>query len=208
MKPFTPDPAAVERWLEWYRAAQSGSEPARERLLAELRPCLLELVQVHLRGQAFGAWDHSDIAQDCCVKLFALPAEQGFRGTTGPEFIAWLRAIAQHQSLDRIRMDNAQKRGGGQGVMPLPADTSCGPGGIAADASTPSMKMARQEEHDRLGASIEQLSSDDQQVIRLRIFEKLTYAEIAQRLGRTEEAVKQLFHRALKRLRKMREDQA
>ncbi len=205
MKSSTPDPATGDRWLEWYREVQNGNEETEERLLGELRPFFREVLQIRSRGQAFGAWDNSDVAQECCVKLFSLPAEQEFRGTTGQEFLAWLRKIAHRKSLDAVRKENTQKRGGGQSTIPLQGDSGGGEA-LAADTSTPSKQLVRLEDQHELEAAIERLPADYQQVIRLRVFEKLTYAEIAKRLGRTEDGVKQLFHRALKRLSKERED--
>jgi RNA polymerase sigma-70 factor (ECF subfamily) len=205
MTAFKLDPAAAERWLHWRREARAGNEAAKEQFLAEVRPFFGEILLSLARGRSSGAWDHSDVAQDCCLKLFRLPPEQEFRGATGPELIAWLTRIARRQALDAIRKERTKKRGGSQEVEH--PDDAGDWDDVAAETSTPSQQAARNEEHADLNAALERLSDDHQRVIRLRIFENLSYAEIAQRLGRTEDAAKQLFHRALEKLSQEREKQ-
>jgi RNA polymerase sigma factor (sigma-70 family) len=199
MKEFTPDPDSGERWLNLWREAQAGNHQAEDQLLGEVRPFLKAAVQQHVRGQAQGAWDASDIVQALCMKLL-LPGPE-LRGTTGREFLAWLQTIVRNEFLDTVRAGKAQKRGGGQLTGPLPEDSRGGEM-LAGDASTPSQKLMRQEDYELLEEAMGRLSSDHQQVIRLRCSpEKLTWAEIASRMGRTEDAVKQLFRRAFDQLR-------
>ena len=200
MKDLGQDPATGDRWLQWYGAAQAGSQPAADQLLREVRPFFADVLRKQARRRPSGAWDNSDVAQDCCVKLFSLPPGQEFRGSTGQEFIAWLRTIARRKALDAVRMEQAQKRGGDRPHGPLPGD-SAGEVAIAAETSTPSQRLVRQEEGEALAAALARLSAEHQRVIQLRRSpDKLTWADVAQEMGSTEDAVKQLFRRAVKRL--------
>src|SRR5262249_24556287 len=125
---------------------------------------------------------------------------QEFRGTTGRDFLSWLRTMACHEFLDTVRAGKAQKGGGGKLLARLPGD-STGEVAIAAETSTPSQRMVRQEEGEAVEAALGRLSAEHQRVIRLRRSpDKLTWAEIAREMERTEDAVKQLFRRAVKRL--------
>jgi RNA polymerase sigma factor (sigma-70 family) len=208
MKESTPDPATGDRWLTWYREAKNGNQEVKTQLIGELRPFLLAVVKKQSSGQMFGAWDSSDVVQDCFVKLFSLPAEQEFRGTTGLEFIAWLRTIAQREWLDGVRLASAQKRGGGQVIGRLPGESN-GEIAIAADTSTPSKAMMRQEEKRQFEAFLAQLSDKYQRVVRLRCSaEKLTWGQIAEQLGESEDTVKQWFHRATEQLSNLRREQS
>jgi RNA polymerase sigma-70 factor (ECF subfamily) len=199
MKEFTPDPDSGERWLSLWREAQAGNHQAEGQLLGEVRPFLKAAVLRHVRGQPRGAWDASDIVQDLCMKML-LPGPD-LRGTTGREFLAWLQTMARNELLDTVRADNTQKRGGGQLTGPLPEDSRGGEK-LAGDTSSPSQKVMRQEDGELLEEALGRLSPDHQQVIRLRCSpDKLTWAEIASRMGRTEDAAKQLFRRAFDELR-------
>ncbi len=59
----------------------------------------------------------------------------------------------------------------------------------------------------RLQQALRQLSPDHEAVIRLRNWERLSFAEIGQRLGRSEEAAKKLWARAITRLKEVLPDQ-
>jgi RNA polymerase sigma factor (sigma-70 family) len=199
MNEITPDPDSGERWLSLWREAQAGNHETEGQLLRDVRPFLKAAVLRHVRGRARGAWDASDIVQALCVKML-LPAQK-LRGTTGREFLAWLQTMARNELLDTVRADNTQRRGGGQLTGPLPEDSRGGEK-LAADTSTPSHQLMRQEDHELLEEALGRLSADHQQVIRLRSSpDKLTWAEIASRMDRTEDAVKQLFRRAFDQLR-------
>lgn len=61
------------------------------------------------------------------------------------------------------------------------------------------------EQRARLRACLPQLSADDRRVLTLQFEEKLTYAQIAERMGITENAVGPKLHRAQQRLKKLME---
>jgi RNA polymerase sigma factor (sigma-70 family) len=195
-----PDSATAARWLRWWHEAQTGSPEAMARLLGEIRPFLNGVVQQEVRGQALGPWDGSDVVQECCVKML-LPGHE-LRGTTGQEFLSWLQTMARNEFRDAVRAGKTKKRGGGQPMLSL-ADGSHSAAMPPAEISTPSQQAMRAEDEQQLQAALELLSDDHRQVIRLRCSpEKLTWAQIAQRMNRTEDAVKQLFRRGFQRLTK------
>jgi RNA polymerase sigma factor (sigma-70 family) len=149
-------------------------------------------VEKRLRGQAFGPWDGSDVVQKLCVKLL-LP-DHALRGTTGQEFLAWMLTMTRNEILDALRAGKAQKRGGGQAVVSLGAGDDA-----PADTSSPSRQLMRREDHQQVQEALGRLSDDDRQVIGLRT-SGLSWAEVADQMRRSEDAVKQLFRRAFKRL--------
>jgi len=65
----------------------------------------------------------------------------------------------------------------------------------------PEHELLDLEERDRLLALIRNLSSERQQLLILKFVEHLSNAEIGQIMGRTEGAVKSLYHRTLLSLR-------
>jgi RNA polymerase sigma-70 factor (ECF subfamily) len=65
----------------------------------------------------------------------------------------------------------------------------------------PEHELLQLEESERLLAIIRDLSSERQQLLILKFVEHLSNAEIGQIMGRTEGAVKSLYHRTLLSLR-------
>lgn len=69
------------------------------------------------------------------------------------------------------------------------------------DAPTPEEAFLSSERNTELAAAVRHLPEAQQQAIILRFAQSLSYLEIAQIIGRTEGAVKQLIHRGLVTLR-------
>ena len=65
----------------------------------------------------------------------------------------------------------------------------------------PEVALLQDEERDRLLKTIRQLPAERQQLLFLKFVEHLSNAEIGQIMGRTEGAVKSLYHRTLLSLR-------
>jgi RNA polymerase sigma factor (sigma-70 family) len=198
MDEFGPDEPTFDRWLGWLRAGQDGDRAAMDRLIAEVRVFLAQVIGKELGSQHFGAWDGSDIVQDCLEKVSRLRTE--ITATDGAKFRAWLRKVARNALLDRFRQGRRKRQGGDRKPQPLPEDSN-GALQVASDSSSPSQKVVRNEEDERAEAALARLRPDDQLVLRLRRPpDQMSWPEIAGRMNRSEVAVKQLFHRALKRL--------
>jgi RNA polymerase sigma-70 factor, ECF subfamily len=200
-----PDPETGDLWLKWCHEALEGNRDAKDMLFGELRPFFNAIALKHSWRRDRGSTDTSDVAQINCMKV--LDSLHQFKGKTGAEFIAWLRTIARSGRLDEVRKGNALMRGGGLLIGAMPTDSN-GELAIAADTSTPSKELTRQENYRQFLETLGQLSSDYQEVIRLRRLSpvKLSWAEIAQQLNRSEGAAKLLYHRAIKELKRLSEE--
>jgi RNA polymerase sigma-70 factor, ECF subfamily len=128
-----------------------------------------------------------DAAQDLTSDVFhkALANLHSFEWR-GVPFAGWLLRIAANMIVDR------SKRGGkeitGQEFSDLP-DLGSRP------------KLEEADESARLFGLVDQLPQDQRRVIGMRFAEEKSIREIAQALGRSEGAVKQLQFRALQNLR-------
>jgi RNA polymerase sigma-70 factor (ECF subfamily) len=163
-------------------------------LLVRIRPLLYLYARRRQLGRLYQAgFDTSDIVSETCVR--ALRALDQFRGRSEPEFVQWLRRILENIVKDLLRKPwraDADERD------PQVAD-------IPASDTRPSSRVGKQEELLRLAAAIEQLPEVEQDAVIGHHFLKLSVAEIAVRLGRTEKAVAGVLCRALKRLRELLE---
>lgn len=133
-----------------------------------------------------------DAIQDLVADVFhqAL-ANLGRFEWRGAPFASWIFRIATNAITDRARRSAKQPAG------PAPGDIE--------DLSEPD-GLEGVEERARLYQLVRSLPDDQRRVIHLRFVEEKAIREIAEELGRTEGAVKQLQFRALKTLRSRMED--
>ncbi|HEV3262880.1 MAG TPA: sigma-70 family RNA polymerase sigma factor [Gemmataceae bacterium] len=163
----------------------------------QYRPYLKAVAQRVLGQRLQGKVDASDVVQQSLVA--AVEQFGQFRGQGLAEWQAWLVAIVRNEAINVVRYwsqeerdphrEQSLKEGGPAGLQ------------LAADTSSPGQKAARREQATRLMAAMDRLPPDYREVIVLRNFEALSHGELAARMGRSGEAVRQLWVRAVRRLR-------
>ena len=119
-----------------------------------------------------------------------------FRGTTVAELVVWLRQIAVRSAGHTLRGHRETAKRDLAREQPV-QDLA-----VASDNS-PSAVAIRHEQAARMAEALGRLPGDMQQVLLGRHMDGLSHAEIAQRLGRSEGAVRVLYTRALRRLREL-----
>ena len=172
-------------------ASKRSPEQADERLLVEAAqndPArFAELYEKHFeRVYAFiarrvGSRDAAeDLTSDVFHKALANLKRFEWRGVP---FGAWLLRIAVNAIVDR------SKRHGREIAVDDPPELSTRPG------------LQQVEDRARLFRLVDQLPEDQRHVVVLRFAEEKSIREIAQQLGRSEGAIKQLQFRGLENLR-------
>jgi len=169
-----------------------------------LRPYLRVVAARTLGNQLTRKVDASDIVQEGLAA--AVDRFGQFRGRDMAEWQGWLAAIVRNEALNQRRYWDQELRDAGREQNLAIGST----GGIqlAGENTSPGSRVDRRERAVRLLAVIEQLPADYRQVLELRNFEGLPYADIAERMDRNEAAVRQLWVRALRQLRKQLGDLA
>lgn len=180
--------------LTLLQSALSGDERALGELLDRHRPLLKLLTRRQFDACPEAACDESDIVQQ--ASLFAVRSFRQFQGASVGEFVAWLREIHHHTSVDLLRRRLAEKRGGGNRAGELPDDPP-------ARLPSPSQRLLQDERAGELAAAIETLPEDQREAVRLRHLEGWPLADIARRLGRSEAAAAGLVKRGLSALRRL-----
>lgn len=130
-------------------------------------------------------------AEDLTEKVFfrALNHIHNYKNRGYP-FTAWLYRIA-HNLVANWHRDNQRKK-------EISLDDL---GYSLSKGDHPESKISRDQELEGLMQAIYRMSSDRQNLIILKFIEGLSNAEIAAILGRSEGAVKSLYHRTLSALR-------
>jgi RNA polymerase sigma-70 factor, ECF subfamily len=184
------DPLALGQLLELYRGYLS--------LLARLQ------IGRRLQGKA----DPADLVQDTFLE--AHRNWERFRGTTEAELLSWLRRILAARTADLIRRYLGSQRRDVRLERELVAELERSSqdldAGLLAKQDSPSQQVARREEGVLLADALDLLPEDYREVLLLRHLEGLTFPEVGQRMGRTLDAVKKLWTRALDCLRRSLKD--
>ncbi len=134
--------------------------------------------------------NHHD-AEDLTAMVFyrAMRHIQGYT-ERGVPFQAWLYRIA-HNLIANWHRDRARRR-----IIPLEEFTGPGP-----DSDRPDEQVESRAERAALLEVIRRLPEERQQLLILKFIERLPNAEIGAIMGRTEGAIKSLYHRTLIALR-------
>jgi RNA polymerase sigma-70 factor (ECF subfamily) len=184
--------------------AQAGDAAALGQLLQLYRNYLALLARLHIDPRLQGKVDASDLVQETFLKAHRNFGQ--FRGNTEEELVSWLRQILTNNLANLVRHYLGLKRRDVRLERQLAAEMDRSSrlldGGLIAPGSSPSRQASRREQAVLLADALKQLPADYREVLILRHLEGLTFAQVAQRLGRTEDSVQKLWVRALARLRR------
>lgn len=189
---MTHDSASLAR-----RAAQ-GDQDALAQLLDRHLPSVRAFVRSHMAPQLRAHESASDLVQSICREL--LTHRDAFRHPDENGFQAWLFTTARRKIQNRARDLAREKRDVRREVGALGESAIAALGGAYARISSPSGKALLAEEVQRLEAAIDRLPEEHREVITLAHLAGLSRREIGERMGRSEEAVRALLHRAMARL--------
>jgi RNA polymerase sigma-70 factor, ECF subfamily len=162
--------------------AQAGDAAELDRLFAACRNYLCVLAQSHIEGRLKAKADASDLVQQTLLEAHRDFAQ--FRGGSEKEWLAWLRQILAHNAAEFARhYRGTDKRRVGLEVAMQPAsDGVAHPGREPSDpGESPSQQLIRKEHE-------------------VRNLQRLPFAEVAVRMGRSRPAVQMLWMRALRKL--------
>jgi RNA polymerase sigma-70 factor, ECF subfamily len=180
--------------------ARAGSAEALGELLEAHRRYLLAVASSELDSTLQAKADAADLVQESLLE--ALHDFAHFCDYRPEQLRAWLRQILRNNLANFRRHYRATAMRDVGREVPLPAaDMSAQPGEhLPTQIRTPSSHASRREEKEQLFRVIAQLPGHYRDVIVWRIHETQTFAEIGHRLGRSPDAAKQLWLRAVQRL--------
>jgi RNA polymerase sigma-70 factor (ECF subfamily) len=183
---------------QWLAAARAGSPEALGRALEACRGYLLLIAQQELQPELRAKGGASDLVQETFIK--AHRHFDRFQGSTEAEWLAWLRRLLLNNLADFRRLyQEADKRRADREV-PLGAGSSADRGpGLEDAAASPSGLAMGQEQAERVRQALDRLPEDYRQILLLRNQEDRPFEEIAGLMGRSANAVRKLWARAVER---------
>ena len=163
---------------------------------------MLGRLQIDERFQ--GKLDASDLVQESFLE--AHKRFTGFRGTNEAELMAWLRRILASKVTAMMRRFYGAKRRDVHLERQLEEEMDRSAQmahNLAMSQTSPSERAVRRERAVLLADALDALPSHYRQVIMLRDLKELGFPEIAQCMGRSAEAVRKLWIRALAELHQL-----
>ena len=148
----------------------------------------------HLVGKKEEA---EDLTQEVFLRIYK--ARKGYRPRA--KFSTWLFTIANNLALNHLRSKGrnptvALETGSADSTGALRPDER-----VAARDGTASSQMRKVELSEVVREALDDLGEDQKMAVLLNKFEEMSYAEIADVMGRSEPAVKSLLARARNNLR-------
>ncbi len=180
------------------------NEPGEvDRLFMQCRNYLHLLARAHVERRLQAKVDASDLVQQTLLEAYR--DFGNFRGATEAEWLAWLRRILAHNAANFIRHWKTTGKRQAQREIPLDgADSMSGPGREpAGKEESPSQQLLRKERALLVADAVAQLPADYQEVVCLRNLQRLSFHDVAERMGRSRPAVQMLWMRALERLQQI-----
>jgi RNA polymerase sigma-70 factor (ECF subfamily) len=181
------------------------ASPDLRTLIVERRGALLAYIERRMGTALRGRIEPEDILQEVGVEIARTTAAEVEPFATGRDPFGWLCDVAERRIVDAYRrIFGAQKRSASREVS-LHADGAddSRPGLmnlLIASLTSPTQALARDERQLRLSTALASLQDEQREALRLRYVEQMPSKEIAQRLGKTDGAVRVLLSRALKTL--------
>ncbi|TWU38317.1 RNA polymerase sigma factor [Novipirellula artificiosorum] len=128
------------------------------------------------------------------------------------EPMQWIQQIARRRVVDAHRFHfGAQRRDAGR-QKSIHADDKQGSSAVgleqmlAASMTSPSAAFSRDVRMNRMQQAIEELTDEQKSAVRMRYAEGLQTKQIAEKLGKTDVAVRVLLSRSMRQLEKRLED--
>jgi RNA polymerase sigma-70 factor (ECF subfamily) len=177
-------------------AARAGSAEALGQALEACRGYLLLIARRELGTDLQAKASASDLVQQTFLEA---QCDFGrFRGETEAELLAWLRRLLLNNLGAFARDFRGTAKRAVHREVALPAEGVSG--GPADDAPSPSAVAVAGEQAEALRRALERLPEEYRLALLLRHQEELSFEEIGKRLGRTANAARKLWARAVERL--------
>lgn len=190
---------------ELLRQAREGNDSALGQLLEHYRAYLALLARLQLDTRLQVKADAEDLVQETFLKAHREFAQ--FRGSSEKEWVVWLRQILAFELAHLVRRFYGSKR---RDIKlerameeALDQSSSALDRGFVDSKSSPSKQAAHREQSVLLADALDQLPPDYREVMILSHLQGLSFPEVARRMQRTLDSVKNLWARALVKLRRI-----
>ena len=203
MSPESESPSEATDVQKWIVEARAGNREALGRLLEMCRHYLLLVANRELDAGLRAKIAPSDIVQDTMME--AGRDYLRFHGATEEELLGWLRQILRHNVANVHRHFETAKREVDREIALDPGVADAILHDAVKQSETPSRQAQAHERDKQLERAMQRLPEHSRQILLLRTSEGLTFAQIAEKMDSTAEAVRKQWGRAVEELTKLLE---
>lgn len=184
---------------------REGDPDARDKLFDRHRNAIRRMIDLRMDRVLERRVDASDIVQDVLIE--ANRRLENYLADPIMPFHLWLRQMAKDRLIDAHRRHRVAARRSMDREQPLAGATKDEEsvldlaGQLCDGQLTPAAAATWRELQRRFREACEQLEPQDQEIIMMRHFEKLSNSEVAEALGLSAQAASMRHLRAMRRLR-------
>jgi RNA polymerase sigma-70 factor (ECF subfamily) len=180
-------------------AARRGEPDAIGQIFEAARGHLLHCADRELPADLRAKIGPSDVVQETAVDMQRDFAH--FAGTTAEELFAWLREILRHNLVDAVRHYRESLKRDVTREVSLASPPGRRDGEAVPEAiNSPDGSAIRREEAATLNQVLDRLPPEYRRVLQLRYWSGMSFVDMAPQLGRSPDAARKLWYRALERL--------
>ena len=173
--------------------AQKADRGALDALFKKAYPDLLQAARFRLGPELRKRMDTFDLAQAAYQDALQDLPRYCYKGKGS--FVRWLLAILENKIRSQLQFFKRKRRDLRREVPILEGSS------ISSASRSPATKLVAEEDRARLEAAMDQLSEEYRNVIVSRYYLRMSWRDIGDQLGRSEEAAQMLCHRALAKLK-------
>jgi RNA polymerase sigma-70 factor (ECF subfamily) len=190
----------LEGFEKTLTAARLGEQSQLGVLLDVYRGYLLSIASDKLSQEVVAKAAPSDLVQETLLQ--ASQAFGEFRGSTELELRAWLNQILARKVIDvhRYYRDFAKRDISREVSLSESFDGNEKNFGAAVVDASPSVSAGHSENAEILTDALSKLNEEQQRAVQLRSFEQLSFEEVGERMGRSADAARKLWTRAIQNL--------
>jgi RNA polymerase sigma-70 factor (ECF subfamily) len=169
------------------------------RRLESFRNYLLLLARARLDSRLRSKVDPADLVQQTLTR--ALERRDQFSGASNEQRAAWLRTLLAHAMIDALRKHT--RPGGAERSLEAALERSSArlEAFLAADQTSPSGRVEKQERLIWLADALAALPEDQRRAIELKHLQGLALIDVARQMNRSVPAVAGLLQRGMRALR-------
>ena len=172
------------------RQALAGSDEALDALYRRYGPRLLAFIRLKMGRSLRARLESRDILQATFLRSFERLDD--FEGDNARSLLGWMVRIAEREIHDRADFHGRQQRDARRD-----ANVNDYADALAVRTRSALTRVILDEQAERLNAALAELSEPHRQVIILRAFEERSFPEIARETGKSDDACRMLYARAM-----------
>lgn len=191
----------IRTTLTLVHKAKAGEGDALNLLFDRYIPRVLWIVRMRIGSGLRGRMESMDIVQEVMIR--AIKAFDQFEAKDEAAFLHWISKLVQNEICDLADYHKAEKRNVAKEVSNRDESTATRSvlSQLPADSIyRPSFQVRLKEDVLQLEAALDQLPEKQREIVIMRQYEGMSFRDIGEKIGSSEDAARMQFARAMDKL--------